>query len=1089
MTVGTVHPIFRSWVAENLAKSQPLHEAEMETRRAEAARATQSAAPEAPATGPGNNSLAVRLQVMEAKASSSTNNQPVQQGGAVNEAIRLLAAVVAKNTVGSSWRKTVATREYSRLPDEERAAVRALSLELLFADPSPRIATQLSLLVTNMARFDFPGKWGGLLSELASVAAWGAPSPVPAKHRALVALKTIVRALSGRPGGVIVPAGPLLHQDLRALLEAAAQEAQQTVTSAGDLFKALQGEWQAHFGALVQGNPDAAGRLALGNRAAGAVAGTGAAGTQPPGEQAERAFERLTQCALAALQHNREGFEPWLPPWLHLAFDAALLAVDAPTVRAGRAKRRVALVRFLACALACPKYRAEGSPAGAAVGVLLAGSPCAAVLEALVGKYLAVTPEELAEWQADPEDYVRSADAEAAPDADAPRPCGLALLRALLNRGGEPVAQELVQLAARLQAQAPTPEALLLREACYRALGEGFSHPALASRVDFKAWYSSELRGLLAEPAGEAGGQAGALLRARSLWLVGTCGGGLPPELYGDALAALAAHLAAPDLVAALAAAHAVAALATRLMIEDSAIQAYRKGAARRRAASLAARLRAGPEQPGDRDAEDTAHQGRMAALAGQAEALLGRLFWLLGRLREPESCVRLLQAVSVVVEVLGDGVAPHLGTVAAALPAVWSRAAPGGGGPTAPGTQTRLHSALIAVLTHLLRRLPAAAMADERIHGLLWPLLAHVTGPACLEGGALLEEALRLLGAALAACPALPTELGGLMPALGRLLAAGHEAGALLEVLEDVALLGGAELLRGQAAALASALAAGLRGVHDAIIAPQQQLASMGGPSGAPTSSLGAEATAEALAGASLAGVLMQAAPKWATGLLEAYLRGVCSLLAAPQAGAHRRNGRFVALVQAWGDLLARALAAQPDVLGALLGGDAAAEGRVLDLWLSAVFPRSFEEEVGIAVVAVLARQRRRLAALALAGAVAAGASPALAQPRGAGRALALVMRALEDEPAFREDEAATQAEAAALSAPGGGGGGEQVILRHVALVAADPLRTVALPAAATAAARAAAARASDTALLQEVGWLDPSLEAALHQLLAQPG
>ena len=48
------------------------------------------------------------------------------------------------------------------------------------------------------------------------------------------------------------------------------------------------------------------------------------------------------------------------------------------------------------------------------------------------------------------------------------------------------------------QAQAPTPDALLAREACYRALGEGFSHPALAARVDFQAWYSSELRGLLA---------------------------------------------------------------------------------------------------------------------------------------------------------------------------------------------------------------------------------------------------------------------------------------------------------------------------------------------------------------------------------------------------------------------------------------------------------------------------------------------------------------------------------------------------------------------------------------------------------------
>ena len=56
-------------------------------------------------------------------------------------------------------------------------------------------------------------------------------------------------------------------------------------------------------------------------------------------------------------------------------------------------------VRFLASALACRGYRAESSPAGAAVGVLLSGPPCTALLEALVGKYLAVTPEELAEWQ------------------------------------------------------------------------------------------------------------------------------------------------------------------------------------------------------------------------------------------------------------------------------------------------------------------------------------------------------------------------------------------------------------------------------------------------------------------------------------------------------------------------------------------------------------------------------------------------------------------------------------------------------------------------------------------------------------------
>jgi hypothetical protein len=46
--------------------------------------------------------------------------------------IRLLACVVAKNAVGSSWRKTLGTREWSRVPEAEKEAVRqAAAMQLL----------------------------------------------------------------------------------------------------------------------------------------------------------------------------------------------------------------------------------------------------------------------------------------------------------------------------------------------------------------------------------------------------------------------------------------------------------------------------------------------------------------------------------------------------------------------------------------------------------------------------------------------------------------------------------------------------------------------------------------------------------------------------------------------------------------------------------------------------------------------------------------------------------------------------------------------------------------------------------------------
>ncbi len=49
----------------------------------------------------------------------------------ISQPIRLLAVVVAKNAVGSSWRKTLGTREWSRVPDSEKAMVREGAMQLL----------------------------------------------------------------------------------------------------------------------------------------------------------------------------------------------------------------------------------------------------------------------------------------------------------------------------------------------------------------------------------------------------------------------------------------------------------------------------------------------------------------------------------------------------------------------------------------------------------------------------------------------------------------------------------------------------------------------------------------------------------------------------------------------------------------------------------------------------------------------------------------------------------------------------------------------------------------------------------------------
>lgn len=61
---------------------------------------------------------------------------------------------------------------------------------------------------------------------------------------------------------------------------------------------------------------------------------------------------------------------------------------------------------------------------------------------------------------------------------------------------------------------------------------------------------------------------------ARAAWLVGVCGGELPPALWGEALASLARHMASTDLVLALSAVSATLALLS-VFIEQQHVRLY----------------------------------------------------------------------------------------------------------------------------------------------------------------------------------------------------------------------------------------------------------------------------------------------------------------------------------------------------------------------------------------------------------------------------------------------------------------------------------------------------------------------------------
>lgn len=75
-------------------------------------------------------------------------------------------------------------------------------------------------------------------------------------------------------------------------------------------------------------------------------------------------------------------------------------------------------------------------------------------------------------------------------------------------------------------------------------------------------------------------------------------------------------------------------------------------------------------------------------------------------------------------------------------------------------GSVTRLHSALIAVLTHLISRLGHLAISHAAVESVLFPLLSHSLDINESHGDILVDEALPLVQATLTSSPSVTPNL-----------------------------------------------------------------------------------------------------------------------------------------------------------------------------------------------------------------------------------------------------------------------------------------------------------------------------------------
>jgi len=765
-----------------------------------------------------------RLRQLEQEAAPGFVRSAIEvlkQGSSLSEGTRLLAAILLKNCVGSSWSKLVGSREWLAFPEEERISARSELLPLLALEPSERVCKQLSLLVANVARFDFLSSWPDLLSSLLSSSRWVSHSTsAHQKLRFLRCSKHVVRALSGRTS-------LSLASHPSAFVEAS-ERARSVRHHCKQLFSPLVSEWSDHSHhqssqperhqlackclqviSAVIWHMDALDDLENGSacqfffeRALHLMQTTD---PNSNGESA-RSLRLLAECIFAALERSPLEFSQYLGPFVS-TFMQHMLTLPQDAL-ATDSERALVLTRFLYRALNEPVYKesyakprqdmqaASSSPqhpqpqrsqavecATAAFQPLFDDS---SVISTLVARYFVLTQSEIEEWQAESEaQYQPSAAHAGSSDADSPRPCAELLLRAMLERQPELVSNQVIQLAAQAQTKSLSdPQEALYRDACYRAVGLLGQHSS--NVIDFNSWFANELQPMLNVTGEEASLLQARVLRARALWLLGCFEAKLDTQTKRSALELLLRHVEPSNPLVALHAVEALDDFFTPAVLCDAAARPPQA------AVHLFESL-----QP------DTESQSLLIEAGPYA---LRRLFELAVTLGSSEALVQVLSVISCFFATMGaQNLLPLLPEVSQYLPRLWEAVSQAASAQHT-GSEARMHSLLMSLFTQLVRLLGTNALHEPSVCNVLYPLLDIATDPANDSYLYLVHDGLKLWLSALRNCTQIEEQLMQRFPKLITVLSREHiDTGHL--ILQGYLLVGGQEFVSANAANVARAV------------------------------------------------------------------------------------------------------------------------------------------------------------------------------------------------------------------------------------------------------------------------------------------
>ncbi|XP_054286364.1 importin-11-like [Macrosteles quadrilineatus] len=578
--------------------------------------------------------------------------------------VRWLAVLYFKNGIEKYWRKGAT----NGISEEEKAGIRQ-KIASTFNEPVNQIAVQLAVAISKMARLDWPREWGSLMPTLLEAVKLSDPLQ---QHRALLTLYHVIKALSSKrligDRRTFQELTANIYGFMLAMWEEhtclAISQLQSVGPNNSEPNKCLENAMLSlriltkltiHGLKKPHEFPDANTFLKLVFERAKTMLHCRVSTRGELQSQVERCIVKLTKVLLSVLENHPLSFVDCLPATLNFTVHYAFTPEGAPLLFE---RFLIQCLNLLKGILLCPEYKPAkiieetkepDTLRAHQIKMSFFETPILNIMcRKLITHYFLLAPQDLQQWDADPEGFVTDEGGECWKYSL--RPCTETLFVGLFHDFRTTLSPLLLQLITENHTPVDPHnlDAILAKDAVYNAVG--LAAFDLYDEVNFDEWFTTTLRTELQMKEGNY-----RVIRRRVAWLVGQWTGvklscDLRPALYAAMLPLLRSD---EDIAVRLTACSTIKSAVDDFEFNSEQFMEY-------------------------------------------LDPLFGLLFALLKEVHECDTKMHVLGVLSFVVERVGIAIRPYANSLVQYLPLLWQEST----------DHNMLRCAIVSTLVHLVKAL-----------------------------------------------------------------------------------------------------------------------------------------------------------------------------------------------------------------------------------------------------------------------------------------------------------------------------------------------------------------------------------------------